>query len=58
MGATRLSVVGFGSDAEIDAAAEVAAWPASTAISTRAIDGLSLRKFFGLNFGNIFEAGA
>ena len=25
---------------------------------TRAIDGLSLRKFFGLNFGNIFEAGA
>jgi hypothetical protein len=58
LGATRLCVVGFGSDAEIDG-------PLLSRIArehggdfTRAVDGLSLRKFFGLCFGNIFEAGA
>jgi hypothetical protein len=58
LGATKVNAIGFGSDADIDG-------PLLTRIAhehhgqfTRAIDGLSLRKFFGLSFGNIFEAGA
>jgi hypothetical protein len=58
LGDTKLSVVGFGSDAEING-------PLLSRVSrehggqfTRAVDGLALRKFFGLSFGNIFEAGA
>jgi hypothetical protein len=58
LGSTRLNVVGFGSDAHIDG-------PLLTRVAhehgghfTRAVDGLSLRKFFGLCFGNIFENGA
>jgi hypothetical protein len=58
LGSTRLCVIGFGSDAEIDG-------PLLSRIArdhggdfTRALDGLALRKFFGLCFGNIFEAGA
>lgn len=58
LGDTRLCVIGFGSDAQIDG-------PLLSRIArehggqfTRAIDGLSLRKFFGLCFGDIFEDGA
>ncbi|MFL7871943.1 MAG: trypsin-like peptidase domain-containing protein [Anaerolineales bacterium] len=58
LGSTQLCVVGFGSDAEING-------PLLSRIArehggdfTRALDGLSLRKFFGLCFGNIFESGA
>ncbi|MEO8367297.1 MAG: trypsin-like peptidase domain-containing protein [Pseudoxanthomonas sp.] len=58
LGATRLNVIGFGSDADIDG-------PLLNRIAhqhgghfTRAVDGLGLRKFFGLSFGNIFENGA
>jgi hypothetical protein len=58
LGATRLNVIGFGSDADIDG-------PLLTRVArdhgghfTRAVDGLALRKFFGLSFGNIFESGA
>lgn len=58
LGTTKLSVIGFGSDAEIDG-------PLLSRIArqhggqfTRAVDGLALRKFFGLCFGNIFETGA
>ena len=58
LGATRLSVVGFGSDAEIDGPLLSRVARQHGGDFTRAIDGLSLRKFFGLNFGNIFEAGA
>lgn len=58
LGTIKLCVVGFGSDAEING-------PLLSRIArqhggdfTRAVDGLGLRKFFGLCFGNIFQAGA
>jgi hypothetical protein len=58
LGSTKLNVIGFGSDADIDG-------PLLNRIAhqhgghfTRAVDGLGLRKFFGLSFGNIFENGA
>jgi hypothetical protein len=58
VGTTMLNVIGFGSDADIDG-------PLLNRIArehfghfTRAVDGLALRKFFGLSFGNIFESGA
>ncbi|GAA5073792.1 trypsin-like peptidase domain-containing protein [Lysobacter panacisoli] len=58
LGTTKLNVIGFGSDADIDG-------PLLTRVAhqhgghfTRALDGLGLRKFFGLSFGNIFESGA
>jgi von Willebrand factor type A domain/Trypsin-like peptidase domain len=58
LGGVKLNVIGFGSDADIDG-------PLLSRVSrehggqfTRAVDGLALRKFFGLAFGNIFEAGA
>jgi hypothetical protein len=58
LGSIKLCVIGFGSDAEIDG-------PLLSRIArehggdfTRAVDGLALRKFFGLCFGNIFETGA
>ena len=58
LGATKLNVIGFGSDADLDG-------PLLTRVArdhgghfTRAVDGLALRKFFGLSFGNIFESGA
>lgn len=58
LGSTKLCVIGFGSDAEING-------PLLSRIArehggdfTRAVDGLALRKFFGLCFGNIFETGA
>lgn len=58
LGPTKLNVIGFGSDAEIDSAllGRVAAEHGGQ--FTRALDGLTLRKFFGLSFGNIFESGA
>lgn len=58
LGATRLNVIGFGSDAEIDGPLLSRVARQHGGDFTRAIDGLSLRKFFGLSFGNIFEAGA
>ena len=58
LGSTKLCVIGFGSDADLDG-------PLLSRIArdhggefTRAVDGLALRKFFGFCFGNIFEAGA
>ncbi|TKJ37025.1 MAG: hypothetical protein CEE38_08970 [Planctomycetes bacterium B3_Pla] len=58
LGSTKLCVIGFGSDAEING-------PLLSRIArehggdfTRAVDGLTLRKFFGLCFGNIFGTGA
>lgn len=58
LGATKLCVIGFGSDADLDG-------PLLSRIArehhgefTRAVDGVALKKFFGLCFGNIFETGA
>jgi hypothetical protein len=58
LGATRVNVVGFGSDADIDGPLLNQLARNHNGHFTRAIDGLSLRKFFGLAFGNIFESGA
>jgi len=58
LGTTRLSVIGFGSDADIDAPLLSRLARDHGGQFTRAVDGLTLRKFFGLCFGNIFETGA
>jgi hypothetical protein len=58
LGTTKLCVIGFGSDAEIDGPLLSRIARQHRGQFTRAVDGLSLRKFFGLCFGNIFEAGA
>jgi hypothetical protein len=58
LGTTKLNVIGFGSDADIDGPLLSRVAHAHGGHFTRAIDGLSLRKFFGLSFGNIFENGA
>ncbi|MCH9647443.1 MAG: trypsin-like peptidase domain-containing protein [Deltaproteobacteria bacterium] len=58
IGDTRLCIIGFGSDGAIDG-------PLLNRIArdhggqfTRAVDGLTLRKFFGICFGEIFGSGA
>jgi hypothetical protein len=58
LGSTRLSVIGFGSDADIDAPLLNRLARDHGGHFTRSLDGLALRKFFGLCFGNIFESGA
>ncbi len=58
LGATKLSVIGFGSDADIDGPLLNRVAHDHGGHFTRALDGLSLRKFFGFAFGNIFETGA
>jgi von Willebrand factor type A domain/Trypsin-like peptidase domain len=58
LGSTKLCVIGFGSDADIDGPLLSRLARERGGDFTRAIDGLTLRKFFGLCFGNIFEAGA
>lgn len=58
IGATKLCVIGFGSDAEINGPLLSRIAREHNGDFTRAVDGLALRKFFGLCFGNIFETGA
>ena len=58
LGSTRLNVIGFGSDADIDGPLLARVARDHGGHFTRALDGLALRKFFGLSFGNIFENGA
>jgi hypothetical protein len=58
LGATKLNVIGLGSDADIDGPLLSRVARQHGGQFTRAVDGLALRKFFGLSFGNIFEAGA
>lgn len=58
LGTTKLSVIGFGSDADIDGPLLNRVAHDHGGHFTRALDGLALRKFFGLCFGNIFENGA
>ena len=58
LGSTKLSVIGFGSDANIDGPLLNRVAHDHGGHFTRALDGLALRKFFGLCFGNIFESGA
>lgn len=58
LGATKVSVIGFGTDAQIDGPLLSRVAREHGGDFTRAVDGLTLRKFFGLSFGNIFENGA
>lgn len=58
LGNTKLNVIGFGSDADLDGPLLSRLAREHHGQFTRAVDGLGLRKFFGLSFGNIFEAGA
>lgn len=58
LGSTKINIIGFGSDADIDAPLLHRLASQHGGQFTRAIDGLTLRKFFGLSFGNIFENGA
>ncbi|HVG02130.1 MAG TPA: trypsin-like peptidase domain-containing protein [Nitrospira sp.] len=58
LGSTKLNVIGFGSDADIDGPLLSRVAREHHGQFTRAVDGLGLRKFFGLSFGNIFESGA
>jgi hypothetical protein len=58
LGTTKLNLIGFGSDADIDGPLMSRLAREHRGQFTRAVDGLALRKFFGLSFGNIFESGA
>lgn len=58
LGVTKLNVIGFGSDANINGPLLSRVAREHGGQFTRTVDGLGLRKFFGLSFGNIFEAGA
>ena len=58
LGSTIVNVVGLGSDADIDGPLLSRVAHEHGGHFTRATDGLALRKFFGLSFGNIFETGA
>jgi hypothetical protein len=58
LGTTKLCVIGFGSDADINGPLLSRVAREHGGDFTRAVDGLTLRKFFGLCFGNIFESGA
>jgi len=57
LGSTKLCVIGFGSDAEINGPLLNRIAREHNGEFTRAVDGLTLKKFFGLCFGNIFETG-
>jgi Trypsin-like peptidase domain/von Willebrand factor type A domain len=57
LGGTQLCVLGFGTEASLDGALLTRLARDHRGIYTRAEDGLSLRKFFVLGFGNIFESG-
>ncbi len=58
LGDTRLCIIGFGSDAQIDGSLLGRLAAEHGGQFTRAVDGLALRKFFGVCFGDIFQSGA
>lgn len=58
LGNAIVNVIGLGSDADLDGPLLSRVAHAHGGHFTRATDGLALRKFFGLSFGNIFESGA
>ena len=57
LGGTRLCVVGFGAEHDLDGALLDRLARDHGRLYTRADDGLALKKFFALCFGNIFETG-
>ncbi len=54
---TRLFIVGFGAEGDMDGPGMTSLARRHNGIFNRANDGLRLKKFFSLCFGNIFEAG-
>ena len=58
LGSTQLFVVGFGAEGDLDGPRLTRLARDHGGIFNRANDGLKLKKFFSLCFGNIFEAGA
>jgi hypothetical protein len=54
---TRLFVIGFGAEWDLDGALLDRLARDHRGLYTRASDGLTLKKFFALCFGNIFETG-
>jgi len=53
-----VEVIGFGTEANLDGTLLSALAESHNGLYTRAGDGLALKKYFALAFGNIFEAGA
>ncbi len=58
LGDTRLFAIGFGAEGDLDGPLLTRIARDHHGIYTRASEGLALKKFFSLAFGNIFEAGA
>jgi V8-like Glu-specific endopeptidase len=57
LGATKLCIIGFGSEANLDGPLLTGLAARHGGIYTRAGEGLELKKFFVLAFGNIFQTG-
>jgi Trypsin-like peptidase domain/von Willebrand factor type A domain len=53
-----VNAIGFGTEANLDGALLTQVAEQHNGLYTRAGDGLALKKYFALAFGNIFEAGA
>jgi len=58
LGAIRLIAIGFGSESDLNSALLSRVASRHNGVYTRANDGLELKKFFSIAFGNIFESGA
>ena len=58
LGSTQLHAVGFGAESNLNSTLLSRVARDHGGIYTRANDGLELRKYFALAFGNIFETGA
>jgi len=58
LGDTELCVIGFGEEAQLNGPLLSQVAREHNGLYTRAADGLALRKFFALCFGNIFQSGA
>ncbi|MFE4594789.1 trypsin-like peptidase domain-containing protein [Streptomyces laurentii] len=58
LGGIDVDAVGFGTETSLDGALLTRLTQDHDGLYTRAGNGLALKKFFGLAFGNIFEAGA
>ena len=58
LGSIRLVAIGFGRESDLDSALLSQVARRHNGLYTRANDGLDLKKFFSLAFGNIFESGA
>jgi Trypsin-like peptidase domain/von Willebrand factor type A domain len=58
LGSIRLVAIGFGAESDLDSALLSRVARDHDGLYTRANDGLELKKFFALAFGDIFESGA